>query len=282
MNIRLRFTAFLLSGIAQVAALAQTTVHIALSQRRPLEAALSQLENQIGIPVNYEDPRFECADDIEDVTTQVQNAAQKAAHPNVRIIVPKGGSLSLDLLLPSVPQAADALVAVTQLRQQHEASGYPGRFSVKAVRSVITVEPNAVRKSDCTWSETSPVMEMAISFPPQVRDATETLTLILNTLAQQIGVKIGLANLPVLSFVNRSVTLGANSEPANAVLVRLFEQLSIPGPSSNFSYHLFFDPGLKYYLAGIAEVSPVRAQTPESVPPHPAPVGSFGSSSIKK
>ncbi len=273
MNIRLLFTGFLLSGITQVAALAQTTVHIAQSQRRPLEAALNQLESQIGIPINYEDPHFECADDIEDVTEQVQNAAQKAAHPNVRIIVPKGGSLALDSLLPSIPQASDALAAVTQLRQQHEASGYPGRFSVKAVRSVITVEPNAVRKSDCMWSGTSPVMERTISFPLQTRDATETLTLILNTLAHYTGVKIGLANLPMLSFVKRNVTLRANSEPANAVLVRLFERLSIPGPTPNLSYHLFFDPGLKYYLADIAAVTPIRAQPP---------AGPFGGSPIRK
>src|ERR1035441_8264930 len=115
-------------------------------------------------------------------------------------------------------------------------------------------------------------MEMAISFPVQTRDATETLTLILNALAQRIGVKIGLANLPILSFVKRNVTLGANSEPANAVLVRLFEQLSVPGPSPNFSYHLFFDPGLKSYFADIGAVTPVRAQPPESMSTHPAPV----------
>ena len=255
---------------------AQTAVHISLNQPRPLEAALNQLEKEIAIPINYEDPRFQCASDIEDVTAQVQNAAQKAAHPNVRIIVPKGGSLAFDSLLPAVPQASDAVAAGTLLRQQHESSGYPGRFSVKAVRSVITVEPNAVRGSDCTWSETSPVMEMAISFPVQARDATETLTLILNIVAQRIGVKIGIASLPILSFVKRNVTLGANEEPANAVLVRLFEQLSNPGPSSSFSYHLFYDPGLKYYLADISAVAPVRAPTTESTPARAAPAGSFG------
>jgi hypothetical protein len=112
-------------------------------------------------------------------------------------------------------------------------------------------------------------METRISFAARPRDASDTLSPILGTLTQQLGTKVGLSNLPMLSFAKRSVTLGAGNEPANVVLVHLFEQLSMTGPSSYFSYHLLFDPGLNYYLLDISAVAAVRMK----VQPAPTPLG---------
>jgi hypothetical protein len=142
-------TMLLLCSIGSISAQVRLPIHIVVNQPRPLEGALDLLEKKIGIPINYEDPRLECASDIQDVAAQVQNAAQKAAHPNTRILIPAAGSLAFDSLFPAIPQAADALAAVTQLRQQYEANGYSGRFTVKAVGSVLTVEPSAARNANC-------------------------------------------------------------------------------------------------------------------------------------
>lgn len=272
----------LMSGFASVVALAQTAVHIKVNQPRPLEAALDKLEKAIGVPINYEDPRFACPADVTDVTATVQSAAQRAANPNTRIIVPKGGPLSLDTSVPAKPQSSDALAAVTLLRVQHEARGYPGRFSVKQVGSVVTVEPNAVRTGDCKWEGATPAMETHISFPSQARAALDTLLLILKTLEQHIGIKVGLANLPMVAFANRSVTVGADNEPANVVLSHLFEQLSAPGLIS-YSYHMFYDPGLKFYMVDIGAVQPVvAASQAATAPTSPPPVGAFGARPIKE
>jgi hypothetical protein len=102
------------------------------------------------------------------------------------------------------------------------------------------------------------------TFPAQARAAASTLSLILTTLSQELGGKVGLANLPMLAFANKSATLGASGEPASAVLVRVFEQLSVPRPASSYSYHLLFDPGVKYYMLDISAVAPGRsdANTP--------------------
>lgn len=266
----------LLASIGGLVLRAQTPIHISVNQARPLEAALDQLENKLGIPINYEDPRFACPNDVQDVTAQAQNAAQRAANPRTRVIVPRTGALNVDSVLPSAPQAGDALTVVTALRAQYEANGYPGRFTIKQVGSVLTVQPVAVRGSDCTWAATAPAMETPISFPSQQRDATETLSLILNAVAQRLGIKVGLGNLPMVAFVNRKATVGADNEPANIVLMRLFDQLS-PSGYSPYSYHLFYDPGLKYYLADIAAVQPLRPK-PEAEGAPPPPKGVFGAS----
>lgn len=75
-----------------------------------------------------------------------------------------------------------------------------------------------------------------------VRNASHALSAILQRVADNVGVKIGTASIPVLAFVSgKNITLSANDEPANAVLAKLFEQLS-PGPVPD-SWHLFYEPG---------------------------------------
>ena len=261
---------------------AQMAVHINVNRARPLEAALDQLEKSIGIPINYEDPPYQCGADMRDKTDEVQSAAQKAAHPNFRIIVPTAGALAFDSPMPAVPQSVDALAAVTQLVQQHQANGNSGRFTVKTVGSVLTVEPSSARNAGCTWTTVTPLMETKISFATQTRDATDTLTLILSSLTKQVGVKVGLARLPVLSFVKRTVTVGANKEPANVVMVRIFEQLSPTPSSSVFSYHLFFDPATKSYMADIDVAAPISAKPAPPGPFQPATGGMLGGAPVKK
>jgi hypothetical protein len=259
---------------------AQAPLKISVNQRRPLEAALGQLEKTLGIPINYEDPKLVCPGEIEDVTEQIQSPAQKAANPNIRIVVPKKGAISLDSVFSAKPQIADALSLATELRLQYEANGYAGRFTVKQVGSVPTVEPISARGSDCAWTTASPVMETRISFPALARDASDTLAVILKAVAEKVGVKIATASVPVIAFTNRRITLGANDEPANAVLVNLFEQLS-SGPAA-WSYHLLYDPGLKYYLIDIAAVQPIRPSVqPSAASPQPS-AGHFGGTPIKK
>jgi hypothetical protein len=130
-------------------------------------------------------------------------------------------------------------------------------------------------------------METRISFSSQPRDATEALNLIRGTLSQLLGIKIGLGSVPILGFVNRTVTLGASDEPANVVLMRLFEQLSehnaIPAVvHPYYSYHLLYDPGLKYYLLHVSAVRTVITQTqPNATPTPPRPQGAFGSKPVK-
>jgi hypothetical protein len=261
---------------------AQTPIHISLNQSRSLEVALNQVEKALGIPINYEDPRLACASELQDVTAQVQSAAQRAANPNAHIIVPKASAVSVDSILPSVPQPGDEVSLVTQLRTQYEANGQPGRFIAKQVGSVLTVEPSAARGPDCQWSTVTPAMETKISFPAQARDARETLSLILDAVTKLVGIKVGLANLPMVAFANRSVTSGAADEAANIVLVRLFEQLSSAG-QSNYSYHLFYDPGLKYYLMDIAAIQPIRPKIllPAGAPPPPSGTA-LGGKPVKK
>lgn len=251
---------------AGVLAYGQVPVHIEVSDARPLKAAIDVLEDALGVPINYEDAPFANATDLQDMTEQVQSPQQRAANPGVRIIVPKGGALTLDFPLPaSVRSVGDALPLVRQLLIQHEANGYPGRFRVQQLGSVATVQPTAVRSSAGSWENITPAMETRISFPTQERNAGEALKLFAGTLSERLRVKVGVGRLPLVAFANATVTTGANDEPANRVLVRLFEQMSAFYSNAGsvqpfYSYRLLYDPGLKYYLLHISAVVPKANQ----------------------
>lgn len=269
---------------------AQTTsVNIQASRSRPLQAALDELEKQLGVPINYEDPRYACPEDLQDVTAQVQSPAQKAANPNARIIVPKGGTLTLAASVPaSVPKTPDALPLITQLRVQHEANGYAGRFSVTQIGGVYTVQPVSARNSACVWAPVVPAMDTRLSLPTQRRDATETINLVLSAVSKQINAKIGLGTIPILSFINRTVTIGAADQPANVALVQVLQEISaqesaIPSSQPLYSYHLLYDPGVKYYMLHIAAVSPRQIQQngPANVAPAPPLQGVPGGKKVK-
>jgi hypothetical protein len=228
------------------------------AQSRPMASGLEHLEKAIGIPINYEDPRFACPSEIHEVTDKVQNAAQRAANPNAHIFVPRGRVVPLSYVFPHATGPQDALSAANQLRLGYEAEELPGRFTLKYIGSVLTVQPYEARNSDCKWVPVTAAMETRITFPIQTMDATDAVTLVLSTLTARLGIKVGLAGLPMMAFVNRKVMLGALDEPANIVLVRLFELLS-PTGRSRYSYHLLYDPGVKYYMLNIAATQNVRS-----------------------
>jgi hypothetical protein len=232
MSIRLAFVSALLVSLAQ-------------AQNRPLASALDELEQRLGVPFNYEDPRFACANDLQYL---------QYFSPPAQILVPKGGPLPLQ---PATSKDSPP-AQVDRLRRLHESKAYPGRFALKQVGSVLTVEPTEVRGPDCKWQPSPSAFETRISFPLKAREATETLDLIFSTLSQKLGVKVGLSDVPLLSFVHRTVTAGAFGEPAGEVLVRLFEQLSRNPHQSDFSCHLLYDPSVKHYLAGIRAVQRPR------------------------
>lgn len=245
-----------------------------INDARPLKAVVDTLQRTLRIPVNYEDPRFEYSGDIQEVTDQVQNRAQRAAHPNIRIFVPKGGPMVLDLTTVSqTPGISDLLSLLMQAKAQHEAKAYPGRFSITQTGNTLTVRPIALLSANGTWKNVAPVMDTHISMPTQTRSASEALIAFANALTQAQGIKVGIGRVPFVAFENAQTTVGASDEPAEAVLGRIFDQISqqylASAANVAYSYSLLYDPGLKYYLLhvnALPHASTPVAPTVNSVP----------------
>jgi len=253
---------------------AQVATRLEVAGDRPMMKAIDELEARAGIAINYEDPPFENPEDLQDVTAAVQNAAQRAANPAARIIVPRGGTLSFDSpLLAQRIDVNDLRTLLTQLGVSYEASNVTGRFVVARRGSAFFVEPIAVRARSGPLRSVQSVFSTPISMPLQQRSAAECLLWIAGQVTRNTGLQVGIGAVPFAAFANTTVTIGGGSDqPASALLSQLLAQVSATsaGGEQNIalSYRLLFDPGLKYYMLNVHRVEASGAgQGPVTAPP---------------
>jgi hypothetical protein len=77
------------------------SVLLNIDSRRPVERAVRTLQTRYGYVVTYEDPRYTNGDDLQDVSASVvRNYSSYALGTAPKVIVPKGGKLTLRLPLP--------------------------------------------------------------------------------------------------------------------------------------------------------------------------------------
>ena len=206
---------------------AQKSFSLRVNDPRPLKEAIDELERQLGLPINYEDPVYLDPNDAIDITDQVQNAAQKARNPTVRIKIPKGGELFLESPISLVqPKMADLVSILVLLRQAHEGKGFAGRFEISQISSTISVEPVGSRDTTGQWKRSTSALNSPVTIPAIQRNAFETLTLLLDQVSKSISIRILIGGVPIGAITNSTIKFGATAEPAKSALVRLMEQLS--------------------------------------------------------
>jgi hypothetical protein len=222
--------------VAAIAAYAQPAISVSVNDPRPLANAAERLEQVLGVPINYEDAPYEHPADMTDVTSSVA----RNAPPNAKglVMIPRGGALNVSVSAANKEAAAWALV------NAHAAAGYPGDYKVESANGVLYIAPTL-----------NPKLSSNISFPFQERSAAEALNLIVGGCSKAGGVKIGIGMAPLNALLMDRVMIGASNEPARDVLARLFAGMSHAG-GSMFSYHVYFDPGLRYYMLNIHGVQP--------------------------
>jgi hypothetical protein len=70
---------------------------------RPVYEAIRQIQNPTTIPINYEDLEYSYAGDVQNIASTM-TPAQAASIPNAEVIVPKGGSFSVDVPVTRGPE----------------------------------------------------------------------------------------------------------------------------------------------------------------------------------
>jgi hypothetical protein len=252
---------------------------------RPLFAAIERIQVTYGIAINYEDPPFQFEGDSVDVTEKVQTPDQRAASPNVRIRVPRGGELTWNPPSIRPGNIADALPVVAQIIAASESKGYPGRFRVLEVPGGLSVAPTAIRNEYGEWIQVTPVMATNVSFEARDRTMGELIDEVLRQVSQRRGVKIGLAGGPIGLLVHTRTSAGAQERSASEVLADLFQEVTrqtlpsaAPGVSSLLTYRVMFDPGLRYYLLTLTPAGggAEQGRVPEAAPPATSSGGVFG------
>ena len=258
--------------LAATSSIAQAPGRIEVDGARPMMEMVDRLEALSGVAINYEDPQYVNPNDIEDVADRVLTAAQRSRNPSVKILVPRGGKLSLTLP-PSGEKVREADIGpyLTQMRMAYETKKLPGRFAITQRNGMWYVEPSSEAQGDQgdqANQGVAPAMGTRITIPRQRRNAGKYLELILGQIAQKNGSKVATGTIPYGAFATTQVDLGADDESAAVVVSRLLAELSrgshpnVPA-TPRLSYRFLYDPGFKNYVFNVRVVEPIRPAGPD-------------------
>src|SRR5205823_621062 len=94
---------------------------------RPLAKAAELFERRYGIPISYEDVAYAYDGDVID---QI-NPEDKKTHPDVRALIPKGGSVELRGQAGAIAHTpSDARLMLQTVLDGHAKAGNPGEFAL--------------------------------------------------------------------------------------------------------------------------------------------------------
>lgn len=248
--------------LASVAYGQQVGIILSATDPRPLAKAAQAFELHYGIPMSYEDPAYAYDGDLIDKT----DPTYKISHPDVRALIPKGGSVVLRGNLSAlVSSPTDAIPLLQPLLDDHVRAGNPGEFALVQSGDGVVIVPTKVRDANGILLADQSPLEVRISFPELQRTDLETLDAICGTILANSGKKVMVATTPFIGLRSSGargsyyVTIGANNEPARSVLQRTLAGLQWPDPRTQGSilkmgWRLLYDPGQKVYALNVHQV----------------------------
>lgn len=262
------------------------TITLAVQGGGPLGRAILEIEKLSGIPVNFEDVRYEFSGDLEDVTAAVSNPRYKevTGQEPRQVLMPRGELLSANILVDeateTLPDAASVTHALNALLEAYRSTSLPGDFRLETSNGVFFIEPTKARDATGATVSANPILGSPITLPQETRNARETLELILDRVSNRIGSRVDVGTMPVVTMAHFQVNIGAQGEPAKYVIARFLASLAgygsaDPASAHRMSYRLFFVPQLNHYVFHIYSVPnphaipqpPIDMTTQPYVPP---------------
>jgi hypothetical protein len=224
---------------------------VRIDDPRPIDRALEYLQSKFGYVVTYEDPRYQYAGDVKDVSED--------ATARIRTLVPVGGAVSISL--PATGRDSRALGSVlNQLLQSHAGLQRGGHFRLLEEGGVFHVVPAEVQDRSGNWQPQVPVLDSAITVPKLANaDGVMMLNAICEAASNATGTPVFVGTVPLNILKQHRGDLEANSEVARAVLLRAF---ALSSPS--LSWGLLYDAGLRTYFLNVRLI---QAPTPPAVQP---------------
>lgn len=220
---------------------AQTTLKsLDVTEHRPVRAAVLELISQYPVAITYEDPRYEYAGDLEDLSDQVRDK-----FPNAHgLIAPRGGSLHANY---EVSQGAGELgnvsAALNNIVNAANVAAFGSRFTVLRIGDVFHVIPTEGRDSTGAWVKQTSILDVRITLKTDVLNGVELLKAIIEKVGQASGQKVGwgiggLTN----TFGAYRGSIDVKDEPARDVLIDMLHDIS-----DRFGWVVTYIPAHKDY-----------------------------------
>jgi len=224
---------------------------VTVSDPRPVDAAVRQLQSIYGWPITYEDLPVAFEADIEDVTTRVRKDGKSADEPGVlRILVARTHSFYFMLgdrpVLKPGTRAPEELAraAITEmLKSYSESTGGATQFALTDSNGIFHIVPTRGRNRLGEPEPVSPILDTVVTIPPGQRTAGELISAVCRTVAAQTGVRIDFGEHGNLLRQRITQIASLPNESVRSILSRLFAEIASPQP---VSWALLYQPGWDY------------------------------------
>lgn len=185
---------------------------------RPLDSAALTLARQFGILVSAEDPRYEYAGDIKDVTAEVS----RFPNPTKRVLVPKGGRLAVRFPVTADGAPQDVRGLLQSLVDTANAQ-FPFSFRLDADGDAFAFVPTRSRDTQGHAIEVEPLLDRRVTIALATRSIAETANLMAAGLSAQTGLRVSCCQGVVagIPWGLKQIPFEAHDEPARSVLKRL-------------------------------------------------------------
>ena len=209
---------------------------VTVDDPRPLARAIDAIEQRFGWTVTYEDPPYENASEIEDVTTRVRRDGK--THP--RVLGPRGGAFHF-----SYARGSDAEGLLGALLERYEASGNPGFYRVFQEGAAFHVVPRKIVDDRGVDTEVESVLEARIRLQPGEKTLAEVVAAIAAATTVAGGKRIE-GHGPNNLLLQTRVVVDARTQSARAMLLQYIGSARLP-----MSWRLLYDPGMRKYVLNL-------------------------------
>jgi hypothetical protein len=185
---------------------------------RPLDSAAITIAEQLGVPVNCEDPPYIYKDDVKDVTAD----AWRRLHPSERALIPKGGRLEVQFT--SRPDGFPEDMRGLLQGLIDKANGqFPFGYRLDVDVDSLSLVPTRTRDLLGQVVEITPLLDRRITIPLGTRTVAEIANLMTAQLSAQTGLHVSCCQGVVagIPWGMTKADFEAQDEPARSVLRRL-------------------------------------------------------------
>lgn len=265
--------------LVAIPAFSQQLSRIDVADGRPIAQVIDNFERLSGIPVHYEDARYEYAGDIEDVSAQVRKPEYRGA-PTRLVLVPKTRSLSTTFFVGSdgrLGNQADLERALAALMASSHTSGMPGSFRIDTYGQNLFFVPTDVRGVDGSTKPNPSVLATLVTVKVSKMNGLEALDVILKAISKASGQKVEIGQVPFGSLASTQFSTDSQGRPAADVLTELLSKLQ-----GRNAIRMFYGPDVKYYAFNMHPVLDL-AKGPEqpAQPPPPSTNSPWGKATGK-
>ena len=221
-----------------------------ITDSRPLAKAAALIELKLGVPVDYEDAEYVWNGDVVDVTNSTARSEYIQAHPGLKLLGPRGGTLEI-----TVAQGDEVTAVLQNAVKLHEQKDLPGRFQVRQMGSRFSIVPVQVKTAEGVLNANAAVLEAKISVPHRDWTGEEIVQFVCKQVNEVTGKKIGEGMVPSNLLRQTVVNMGANDESGRDVLLKVFAGIHYKDPGAKsvpqLAWRLLYGPDVKQFALNI-------------------------------